>query len=50
MPIDRLDTVCIFVNDQNRAKNFYTEVLGFEFRADAPLSPVQPPDGSRWLL
>ena len=46
MPIDRLDTVCIFVSDQNRANNFYTEVLGFELRADAPLFPGAT---ARWI-
>ena len=46
MPIDRLDTVCIFVNDQDRAKRFYSEVLGFELRADAPLFPGAP---NRWI-
>ena len=28
--IDRVGTVCIFVSDQDRAKRFYTEVLGFK--------------------
>jgi len=37
--IDRVGTVCIFVNDQDRAKKFYTEVLGFELRQDMPLYP-----------
>jgi lactoylglutathione lyase len=46
MPIDRLDTVCIFVSDQNRAKNFYTEILGFELRADNPLFPGA---SARWI-
>ena len=30
--IDALETVCIFVNDQDKAKEFYTETLGFELR------------------
>ncbi len=33
----------IFVLDQERAKQFYTETLGFELRSDASL------DGVRWL-
>lgn len=37
--IDRVGTVCIFVSDQDRAKKFYTEVLGFELRQDQPLYP-----------
>jgi lactoylglutathione lyase len=46
MPIHRVDTVCIFVSDQERAKQFYTQMLGFELREDAPLYPSAP---SRWL-
>ena len=46
MPINRVDTVCIFVGDQNRAKAFYTQQLGFELRRDAPLYPGAP---SRWV-
>lgn len=38
--------VCIFVTDQDRAKKFYTEVLGLEVRQDAPLFPGSP---NRWL-
>ena len=34
----------IFVNDQDRAKNFYIEVLGFEERTNAPMG-----DGMRWV-
>jgi len=37
--IDFIGTVCIFVSDQDRAKAFYTDVLGFEARQDAPLYP-----------
>jgi lactoylglutathione lyase len=46
MPINRVSTVCVFVSDQNRAKSFYTEQLGFELRQDMPLYPGAP---SRWL-
>ena len=46
MPIDRQDTVCIFVGDQNRAKDFYTKILGFELHADAPLFPGA---SARWI-
>ena len=41
--IDSLATVCVFVNDQDKAKEFYTEVLGFELRQDSPMGP------SRWI-
>jgi predicted enzyme related to lactoylglutathione lyase len=41
--ITGLGTVNLFVEDQERAKAFYTEVLGFEVRNDATL------DGFRWL-
>lgn len=41
--ISRLNNVSVFVLDQDRAKAFYTETLGFELRSDAVL------DGFRWL-
>jgi catechol 2,3-dioxygenase-like lactoylglutathione lyase family enzyme len=41
--IDSVATICIFVSDQDRAKAFYTEKLGFELREDAPMGP------SRWI-
>ena len=41
--IDAVATVCIFVNDQDKAKVFYTDVLGFELRQDSPMGE------SRWL-
>ena len=44
--IDRVGTLCIFVSDQDRAKDFYTRVLGFELRSDSPLYPGA---SSRWL-
>jgi predicted enzyme related to lactoylglutathione lyase len=46
MPINRVGTVCIFVSDQERAKQFYTQMLGLELRMDTPLYPGTP---SRWL-
>ena len=33
--INRLNHVNVFVLDQDRAKTFYTETLGFELRNDA---------------
>ena len=44
--IDRVSTVCLFVSDQERAKAFYTEILGFELRTDAPLYPGA---SARWI-
>jgi lactoylglutathione lyase len=41
--IDSLATVCVFVKDQDKAKEFYTEVLGFELRQDSPMGE------SRWI-
>jgi lactoylglutathione lyase len=46
MPIDRVATVCMFVADQDRAKDFYTRILGFELHSDQPLYPGAP---NRWL-
>lgn len=44
--ISHVGTVSLFVADQNRAKQFYTEVLGFELRTDAPLYPGAT---ARWV-
>ena len=44
--INHVGTVSLFVNDQQRAKEFYTNVLGFELRADAPLFPGAT---ARWI-
>jgi lactoylglutathione lyase len=44
--IDRVGTVCVFVADQERARKFYIDVLGFELRSDEPLFPGAP---NRWL-
>ena len=44
--INKVGTVSLFVADQDRAKAFYTEVLGFELRADAPLYPGA---SARWV-
>ncbi len=41
--IKRFSHVTVYVLDQERAKRFYTEALGFEVRSDAVL------DGFRWL-
>jgi lactoylglutathione lyase len=41
--IDAVATICIFVNDQDKAKAFYTDVLGFELHQDSPMGE------SRWI-
>jgi lactoylglutathione lyase len=40
---DSIATVCLFVNDQDKAKNFYVNKLGFELRTDLPMGE------SRWI-
>lgn len=44
--IDRIGSVCLFVADQDRAKEFYTRVLGMEVRSD---EPIYPGARNRWL-
>ena len=44
--INHVGTVSIFVSDQERAKLFYTDLLGFELRTDAPLYPGAT---ARWV-
>ena len=54
----RIRFISIFVDDQDRAERFYTDVLGFEKRADIPfgearwLTVVSPedPDGPELVL
>jgi catechol 2,3-dioxygenase-like lactoylglutathione lyase family enzyme len=40
----RIRIVTLYVTDQNKARAFYTEQLGFALRDDAPYGP-----GFRWL-
>jgi lactoylglutathione lyase len=44
--ITKVGTVSVFVNNQDRAKTFYTEKLGMELRIDAPLFPGAE---ARWV-
>jgi catechol 2,3-dioxygenase-like lactoylglutathione lyase family enzyme len=44
--IDMISHVNVWVDDQDEAKAFYTEKLGFEVREDATLDEF---DGYRWL-
>ena len=43
---NKIGTVSLYVQDQQRAKKFYTEMLGFELRIDAELHPGAP---TRWI-
>lgn len=47
--ITNVDFVSINVADQERAKKFYTEVLGFELLSDQPMNGPGDPDGPRWI-
>lgn len=40
----RISIVSIPVSDQDRAKNFYSEILGFQLLRDDPMGPEQ-----RWV-
>lgn len=43
--ISRINSVTVFVTDQDRALDFYTNKLGFEKRIDRPMGPGAP----RWI-
>jgi catechol 2,3-dioxygenase-like lactoylglutathione lyase family enzyme len=51
MSITQIQVVSIPVSDQDRAKSFYTDTLGFTLMADAPMGPdmrwvqLSPPAG-----
>jgi predicted enzyme related to lactoylglutathione lyase len=44
--ISAVDFVSVNVADQERAKRFYTEVLGLELLLDVPMGE---PDGAKWV-
>ncbi len=44
--IRRVRTVGVFVSDQDRARDFYVQQLGFQVRTDEPMGP---PGSPRWL-
>jgi predicted enzyme related to lactoylglutathione lyase len=46
MAINCVGTVSLFVSDQDRAKQFYTQVLGMDLRQDQPLFPGA---SNRWV-
>lgn len=49
--LERIVYISVFVSDQDRALDFYTNVLGFEKRADSPTQQADNPvpDGPRFL-
>ncbi len=49
--IDKLSHACVYVLDQDAAKTFYTEKLGFEVRFDITMGPESEGAGAglRWL-
>jgi catechol 2,3-dioxygenase-like lactoylglutathione lyase family enzyme len=49
--LERIVYTSVFVSDQDRALDFYTNVLGFELRADSPTQRADgsTPDGPRFL-
>ncbi len=42
--ITQVGTVCVYVKDQQKAVEFYRDVLGFELLRDQPMGP-----GARWI-
>jgi predicted enzyme related to lactoylglutathione lyase len=46
MAISRIGRTTIYVDDQDRAKAFYVDTLGFELMDDQPMGE---PGGPRWL-
>jgi lactoylglutathione lyase len=42
--IKHVGTVCVYVKDQQKALEFYRDVLGFEVRQDQPMGP-----NARWI-
>jgi lactoylglutathione lyase len=44
--ITKVSTVCLYVNDQDRAKDFYVNKMGFELVGDSPLYPGA---AARWI-
>ena len=55
MAITGISVVSIPVSDQDRARDFYVDTLGFELLADTPMGPgmrwvqVRPPDSATSL-
>ena len=47
--ITKANTIGIYVQDQDRALQFYTDKLGFEKLQDQPMGDPMPPD-ARWVV
>jgi catechol 2,3-dioxygenase-like lactoylglutathione lyase family enzyme len=45
MPIDRVQLFSVPVSDQDRARDFYVDILGFELVTDAAMGPDM-----RWVM
>lgn len=45
--ITRVETIAIYISDQQRSLDFYTKKVGFEVRKDIPFGP--PDAGLRWI-
>jgi catechol 2,3-dioxygenase-like lactoylglutathione lyase family enzyme len=45
MEVSNVAVVSVPVSDQDRAKRFYTELLGFDVAADEPMGPDHSPGG-----
>lgn len=55
MTIDSVRTMTVFVSDQDKARDFYVDVLGFEVKADRSFGDnrwleVGPPAGTSLVL
>jgi lactoylglutathione lyase len=54
--ITNIATVAVYVDDQQKAKNFWTEKVGFEVKAEFPMGPnafwleVAPPNAESHLV
>lgn len=47
--LEKIVYTTVFVDDQDKALDFYTSVLGFEKRADNPTADSTTPDSPRFL-
>ena len=47
--LEKIVYTTVFVDDQDRALDFYTRVLGFSKRADNPTADSATPDSPRFL-
>jgi predicted enzyme related to lactoylglutathione lyase len=47
--ITRVRSAGIFCRDQQAAKAFWTEKMGFDLTQDVPMDPSNPDSGPRWI-